>query len=43
MSYAAFGERRKGDWRTSDPLLPIIPDVQVMDLLPFLVMLPLAS
>ncbi|VVM19201.1 hypothetical protein BSPWISOXPB_8536 [uncultured Gammaproteobacteria bacterium] len=25
MSYAAFGERRKGDWRVSDPLLPIIP------------------
>jgi hypothetical protein len=25
MSYAAFGERRKGDWRASDPLLPIIP------------------
>jgi hypothetical protein len=24
MSYAAFGERRKGDWRVSDPLLPII-------------------
>ncbi|VVM17749.1 hypothetical protein BSPWISOXPB_1194, partial [uncultured Gammaproteobacteria bacterium] len=24
MSYAAFGERRKGDWRASDPLLPII-------------------
>jgi hypothetical protein len=21
MSYAAFGERRKGDWRASDPLL----------------------
>jgi hypothetical protein len=20
-----FGERRKGDWRVSDPLLPIIP------------------
>ncbi|WP_138146978.1 RHS repeat-associated core domain-containing protein, partial [Bathymodiolus heckerae thiotrophic gill symbiont] len=25
MSYHAFGERRQGDWRTSDPLLPIIP------------------
>ena len=25
MSYAAFGERCKGDWRVSDPLLPIIP------------------
>jgi hypothetical protein len=56
MSYAAFGERRKGDWRVSDPLLPkvvesvplvncfgLLKDVQVMDLLPFLVMLPLAS
>jgi hypothetical protein len=25
MAYTAFGERRKGDWRASDPLLPIIP------------------
>jgi hypothetical protein len=25
MAYTAFGERRKGDWRVSDPLLPIIP------------------
>ncbi|SMN12661.1 Rhs family protein [Bathymodiolus heckerae thiotrophic gill symbiont] len=25
MSYHAFGERRQGDWRASDPLLPIIP------------------
>jgi hypothetical protein len=24
-TYTAFGERRKGDWRASDPLLPIIP------------------
>jgi hypothetical protein len=24
MAYTAFGERRKGDWRVSDPLLPII-------------------
>lgn len=25
MSYAAFGERRKADWRVADPCLPIIP------------------
>jgi hypothetical protein len=25
MAYTAFGERRKGDWRVSDPLPPIIP------------------
>ncbi|VVM25594.1 hypothetical protein BSPWISOXPB_1888 [uncultured Gammaproteobacteria bacterium] len=25
MAYTAFGERRKGDWRVSDLLLPIIP------------------
>jgi RHS repeat-associated protein len=25
MSYHAFGQRRQGDWRASDPLLPIIP------------------
>jgi hypothetical protein len=25
MAYTAFGQRRKGDWRASDPLLPIIP------------------
>jgi hypothetical protein len=23
MAYTAFGERRKGDWRVSDPLLPL--------------------
>ncbi|WP_122951362.1 RHS repeat-associated core domain-containing protein [Bathymodiolus thermophilus thioautotrophic gill symbiont] len=25
MAYTAFGQRRQGDWRASDPLLPIIP------------------
>ncbi len=25
MAYTAFGQRHKGDWRASDPLLPIIP------------------
>ncbi|OJA03272.1 hypothetical protein, partial [Bathymodiolus thermophilus thioautotrophic gill symbiont] len=25
MAYTAFGQRRQGDWRANDPLLPIIP------------------
>ncbi|SMN00333.1 Rhs family protein [uncultured Candidatus Thioglobus sp.] len=25
MAYTAFGQRRQGDWRAADPLLPIIP------------------
>jgi RHS repeat-associated protein len=25
MAYTAFGQRRQGDWRARDPLLPIIP------------------